>query len=70
LRGLGSRAPYFHNGSANTLNDVVRFYNTRFNIGFTSEEIRKVVLFLRSGSGRTCRKVRPRAFGASFLTET
>jgi len=54
----------------NTLNDVVRFYNTRFNIGFTSEEIRKVVLFLRSGSGRTCRKVRPRAFGASFLTET
>jgi len=46
LRGLGSRAPYFHNGSAKTLTDVVNFYNRRFNIGFTSEEIRKVVRFL------------------------
>jgi hypothetical protein len=47
LRGLGARAPYFHNGSAKTLTDVVNFYNRRFNIGFTSEEIRKVVLFLQ-----------------------
>jgi cytochrome c peroxidase len=47
LRGLGARAPYFHNGSAKTLTDVVNFYNTRFGIGFTSEEIRKVVLFLQ-----------------------
>ena len=47
LRGLGARAPYFHNGSAKTLTDVVNFYNTRFNIGFTADEIRKVVLFLQ-----------------------
>jgi cytochrome c peroxidase len=47
LRSLGSRAPFFHNGSAKTLNDVVNFYNQRFNIGFTTEEIRKVVLFLQ-----------------------
>jgi cytochrome c peroxidase len=25
LRGLAARAPYFHNGSAQTLNDVVKF---------------------------------------------
>jgi hypothetical protein len=47
LRGLGARAPYFHNGSAKTLTDVVNFYNQRFNIGFTADEIRKVVLFLQ-----------------------
>jgi cytochrome c peroxidase len=47
LRGLGARAPYFHNGSAKTLTDVVNFYNRRFNIGFTADEIRKVVLFLQ-----------------------
>jgi cytochrome c peroxidase len=46
LRGLGARAPYFHNGQAQTLTDVVNFYNQRFKIGFTDEEIRKVVLFL------------------------
>ena len=28
LRGLSARAPYFHNGSAQTLLDVVRFYET------------------------------------------
>jgi hypothetical protein len=47
LRGLGSRAPYFHNGAAKSLNDVVNFYNKRFNIGFTDDEIRLVVLFLQ-----------------------
>src|SRR5262249_6440397 len=30
LRGLAARAPYFHNGSAATLEDVVHFYNDRF----------------------------------------
>ena len=30
LRGLAARAPYFHNGSAANLNDVVKFYNARF----------------------------------------
>jgi len=47
LRGLGSRAPYFHNGSARTLNDVVNFYNIKFGMKMTSEEIRKVVVFLQ-----------------------
>jgi cytochrome c peroxidase len=47
LRGLGARAPYFHNGSAKTLTDVVNFYNQRFNIGFTATEIQNIVLFLQ-----------------------
>ncbi|HVR60433.1 MAG TPA: hypothetical protein VMU50_00965 [Polyangia bacterium] len=46
LRALGNRAPYFHNGQANTLQDVLNFYNQRFNIGFTAEEMRKIIVFL------------------------
>ena len=38
-RGLSGRAPYFHNGSAATLNDVVDFYDTRFTMALTHEEI-------------------------------
>jgi processive rubber oxygenase RoxA-like protein len=48
LRGLAARAPYFHNGSAATLTDVVHFYNTRFKIGFTDAEIADLVAFLRA----------------------
>ena len=47
LRGLGSRAPYFHNGGAKTLKDVVNFYNTRFGIGLTADEQKNLVLFLQ-----------------------
>jgi cytochrome c peroxidase len=38
LHGFAARAPYFHNGSAATLEDVVNFYNQRFSIGFTDQE--------------------------------
>ena len=48
MRSLSARAPYFHNGSAGTLLDVVNFYNTRFNIGFTEDEKRDLVAFLKS----------------------
>jgi len=48
LRGLAARAPYFHNGSAATLTDVVQFYNTRFGIGFTDAEVSDLVAFLRA----------------------
>ena len=47
LRGLASRAPYFHNGFAADLNAVVDFYNQRFNIGFTEQERADLVAFLR-----------------------
>jgi cytochrome c peroxidase len=46
LRGLSARAPYFHNGSANTLLDVVNFYDRRFGIGFTETEKHDLVAFL------------------------
>ncbi|HWB83724.1 MAG TPA: hypothetical protein VG675_06265 [Bryobacteraceae bacterium] len=46
LRGLAARAPYFHNGSAASLMDVVNFYDTRFGIGFTPQEKTDMVAFL------------------------
>jgi cytochrome c peroxidase len=48
LRALAARAPYFHNGSAATLEDVVDFYDTRFSIGFTEQEKADLVAFLRA----------------------
>jgi hypothetical protein len=48
LRGLSARAPYFHNGSAQTLLDVVHFYEIRFGVAFTPQEESDLVAFLSS----------------------
>jgi cytochrome c peroxidase len=48
LRGLAARAPYFHDGSAATLVDVVDFYNGRFGIGLSAQEKLDLVNFLRA----------------------
>jgi cytochrome c peroxidase len=48
LRGLAARAPYFHNGSARDLRDVVDFYNIRFAVGLTDREERDLVAFLNT----------------------
>jgi cytochrome c peroxidase len=48
LRGLASRAPYFHNGSAATLLDAVNFYDQRFGIGFTERQKQDLVNFLNT----------------------
>lgn len=48
LRSLAARAPYFHNGSALTLADVVTFYDQRFKIGFTEQEKEDLAAFLAS----------------------
>jgi len=48
LRALAARPPYFHNGSAATLEDVIEFYDTRFSIGFTNREKKDLGNFLRS----------------------
>jgi len=48
LRGLASRAPYFHNGSAETLLDVIHFYEVRFGVPFTPQEESDLVAFLNS----------------------
>jgi len=48
LRGLAARAPYFHNGLAATLDDVVQIYEERFGMGLTAEEKRDLAAFLRA----------------------
>ena len=48
LRGLAARAPYFHNGFAASLEEVVNFYETRFSIGLTDAEKSDLVAFLRT----------------------
>jgi cytochrome c peroxidase len=48
LRGLAARAPYFHNGGAATLENVVEFYDQRFNLGLTSEQKSDLVAFLKA----------------------
>jgi cytochrome c peroxidase len=48
LRGLAARAPYFHNGSAARLEEVVNFYDQRFGIGFTDQQKNDLVNFLKT----------------------
>ena len=48
LRGLAARAPYFHNGSAASLSDVVDFYDQRFGIGLTEQEKSDLIAFLKT----------------------
>lgn len=48
LRGLAGRAPYFHNGSAATLLDVINFYDERFSLALTEENKRDLVAFLQT----------------------
>lgn len=48
LRGLAARAPYFHNGIAATLEDVVRHYENNFGFVFTDEERADLVAFLNA----------------------
>jgi cytochrome c peroxidase len=48
LRGLAGRAPYFHNGSAATLMDVVNFYNTRFSLNLTEQQKTDLAAFLKT----------------------
>ena len=48
LRGLAARAPYFHNGSAATLGDVIDFYEKRFDIGLTQQEKADLIAFLNA----------------------
>lgn len=48
LRGLSARAPYFHDGSARTLGDVVRHYDDHFDIGLSGSERNDLVSFLEA----------------------
>jgi len=46
LRGLSARAPYFANGSAKTLREVVDFYDRRFDMKLTDQEKEDLINFL------------------------
>jgi hypothetical protein len=48
LRGLQLRPPFFHDGSAATLQDVINFYNTRFAMGLTTQEQSDLLAFLQA----------------------
>jgi cytochrome c peroxidase len=48
LRGLESRSPYFHDGSAQEVEEVVRFYDQRFRMALTPQELADRSAFLRA----------------------
>jgi len=48
LKGLWQHAPYFHNGTAATLDDVVRTYNTRKSLGLSQSDQADLVQYLKS----------------------
>jgi hypothetical protein len=48
LKGLWQHPPYFHNGTAATLEDVVNIYDARMALGLTDTEIADLVEYLES----------------------
>ena len=48
LRNIALTAPYFHNGSARSLGDVLEFYERRFHVQFTPQEKMDLIAFLNA----------------------
>jgi cytochrome c peroxidase len=48
LRGVWQHPPYFHNGTAATLEAVVQTYNTKQSLGLTESEILDLAQYLKS----------------------
>jgi cytochrome c peroxidase len=48
LRGLWHRAPYFHDGSAATLADVVEHYDGQLSLGLSADEKSDLAEYLKS----------------------
>lgn len=48
LRGLAQNAPYFHDGSAATLADVVNHYNGYLHLGLTAQQESDLVEYLKT----------------------
>jgi len=46
FRGLAARAPYYSNGSAKDLRELVDFYDRRFNIRYSDQEKQDLINFL------------------------
>jgi cytochrome c peroxidase len=48
LRGVSSHPPYFHDGSAATLEDVVMHYEATFALGLKKDQVGDLVAYLQS----------------------
>jgi hypothetical protein len=48
LRALWQHPPYFHDGSAPTLDDVINHYDTQFRLGLTAKQKADLVEYLKS----------------------
>lgn len=46
VRSMATRAPYFSNGSARTIRDVIDYYDRRYNIHYTEQEKQDLVNLL------------------------
>jgi cytochrome c peroxidase len=48
LKGVWQHAPYFHDGSAATLSDVVRAYDRKRGLGLTAQQVDDLGEYLKS----------------------
>ena len=48
LKGVWQHPPYFHDGSAATLEDVVRAYNAKRSLGLSPQQVSDVAQYLKS----------------------
>jgi cytochrome c peroxidase len=48
LKGAWQHAPYFHDGSAATLDDVVATYNRRRALGLSDQDVADLAQYLKS----------------------
>jgi mono/diheme cytochrome c family protein len=48
MRGVWQHPPYFHNGKAATLEDVVSTYNQRKALGLSPDEVKDLAQYLKS----------------------
>lgn len=48
LKGAWQHAPYFHDGSAATLDDVAKTYNTRLGLGLSAQDVADLTQYLKS----------------------
>jgi mono/diheme cytochrome c family protein len=48
LKGAWQHAPYFHNGSAATLEDVAQTYNNRMSLGLSASQVADLAQYLKS----------------------
>ena len=48
LRGLAARSPYFHAGAAENIQALIHFYNARFQIGLSEDQVNDLGAFLEA----------------------